>query len=87
MSKYSQIKKVGEMAMIFDGLRSHNMNPNNISTRHARGKQANFLFADGHAAPVLGSDLPKNGTALANSDLRGPEYLSATPFPKWRLDQ
>jgi prepilin-type N-terminal cleavage/methylation domain-containing protein/prepilin-type processing-associated H-X9-DG protein len=86
MSKFTQIKKSGEMAMIFDGLRSHNFNPNFVSARHARGKQANFLFADGHAAPVEKTDLP-NGTAMANSDLRAPEFLSKTPFPKWRLDQ
>jgi prepilin-type processing-associated H-X9-DG protein/prepilin-type N-terminal cleavage/methylation domain-containing protein len=85
-SKYAQIKKSGEMAMIFDGFRSHNFNTNNISARHARGKQANFLFADGHAAPVQKGDLP-NGTTITNSDLRGPEFLGNTPFPKWRLDQ
>jgi prepilin-type N-terminal cleavage/methylation domain-containing protein/prepilin-type processing-associated H-X9-DG protein len=86
MSKYTQIRKAGEMAMIYDGFRSHNFNPNNVSARHARGKQANFLFADGHAAPVLKSDLP-NGMTITDSDLRGPQYLINTPFPKWRLDQ
>jgi hypothetical protein len=30
--------------------------------------------------------IPK-GTALGNSDLRGPEFLINTPFPTWRLDQ
>jgi len=86
MSKFTQIKKSAEMAMIFDGFRSHNFNTNHISARHARGKQANFLFADGHAAAVQKGDLP-NGTTITNSDLRGPEFLGKTPFPKWRLDQ
>ena len=49
-------------------------------------QQANLLLADGHAAAVQKSDLP-NGMTIADSDLRGPQYLVNTPFPKRRLDQ
>lgn len=85
-SKYSQIRKSAEMAMMFDGFRSHNFNTNNAVARHSKGKQCNFLFADGHAAGVDKGQLP-SGLTIADSDLRGPQYLGKTPFPKWRLDQ
>lgn len=86
-TKISQIRKSAEMAMIYDGLVGHdNWNTNRISARHARGKQTNFLFADGHAAPVDSKSLP-NGNNFASSDLRSPQRLARCPFPKWRLDQ
>ena len=53
LTKFSQIKKAGEMAMIFDGVQAHDMNANRIATRHARGKQVNILFADGHVESFL----------------------------------
>jgi prepilin-type processing-associated H-X9-DG protein len=82
------------MAMIFDGFECHNYNTNNISLRHSRGKICNFLFADGHAAPVHATvradgttrGLP-NGTTINDSDLRSAATLVDCPFPKWRLDQ
>jgi prepilin-type processing-associated H-X9-DG protein/prepilin-type N-terminal cleavage/methylation domain-containing protein len=98
LSRFSQIKKAGEMAMIFDGFWGHDFDTNRISARHSKGKYTNFLFADGHAAPVLSSSLPNSsgspdsGNTGAGSDLGGaygnprPE-LGQHPFPKWRLDQ
>jgi prepilin-type N-terminal cleavage/methylation domain-containing protein/prepilin-type processing-associated H-X9-DG protein len=94
LCKLSKIRKSAEVAMIFDGFECHNYNTNNISLRHSRGKVCNFLFADGHAAPVHATvqadgttrGLP-NGTTKANSDLRSAETLANCPFPKWRLDQ
>jgi prepilin-type N-terminal cleavage/methylation domain-containing protein/prepilin-type processing-associated H-X9-DG protein len=84
--RYSQIKKASDVAMIYDGLSYHDYNTNRISTRHAKGKQANFLFADGHAAPVPAGDLP-NGTTKGNSDLASLQKLAQHPSPKWRVDQ
>jgi prepilin-type processing-associated H-X9-DG protein len=88
LMKYSQIKKSSEVAMLFDGLRSHNYDPNYINARHAKGKQTNFLFADGHAAPVDTKSLPiGGGSTKATSVFRDPEQLAPFPYPKWRLDQ
>ena len=89
LTKFSQIKKAGEMAMIFDGVQAHDMNANRIATRHARGKQVNILFADGHAQPVSDKELPIS-TASTNgntSELGSAAKLARVPFPKWRLDQ
>jgi prepilin-type processing-associated H-X9-DG protein/prepilin-type N-terminal cleavage/methylation domain-containing protein len=84
--KASNIKKASEMAMIYDGLWGHDYNTARISARHGRGKQTNFLFADGHAQSVDTASLP-NGTTAANSDLASADKLGKSPFPKWRLDQ
>ncbi len=88
MSRITQIKKSSDMAMIFDGLRSHNYNTYNISVRHSSNRYANFLFADGHAASVESSALP-NGRTITDSDLRSAEALADANkrWPLWRLDQ
>jgi prepilin-type N-terminal cleavage/methylation domain-containing protein/prepilin-type processing-associated H-X9-DG protein len=93
LSKMSQIKKSGEVAMIFDGVQNFGgpgagiiMNTSRISLRHAKRRQTNVLFADGHAVGVDAGDLP-NGTGSANSELRSAATLSRVPYPKWRLDQ
>jgi prepilin-type processing-associated H-X9-DG protein/prepilin-type N-terminal cleavage/methylation domain-containing protein len=97
LSKISQIRKSGEMAMIFDGVQNFGgpgagiiMNTSRISLRHAKRTQVNVLFADGHAAGVeggrTGNGLPL-GTGSANSELRSAETLARVPYPKWRLDQ
>ena len=57
MSRMTQIKKSSDMAMLFDGLRSHNYNTYNISPRHGGKRYANFMFADGHADHVNVPDL------------------------------
>lgn len=94
MIKVSKIKKSGEMAMIYDGIQMHDFNTNKISARHGKRKsQTNFLFADGHAATVDSKSLPNGGANTGwdgnegTSDLRAPEFLVNSPFPKWRLDQ
>lgn len=86
LSKTTQIRKSSTMAMIYDGLMLHDLKTNRISTRHAKKTVCNVLFADGHAEAVQAGDLP-NGNTLADSELRGPEWLSRVPFPRWRIDQ
>ena len=87
--KFSNIRKSGEIAMIFDGYWTHNWNTNMISARHNKKRQTNFLFADGHAATVDSKSLPNGGAGNdeSTSDLRSPALLAKYPFPKWRLDQ
>jgi prepilin-type processing-associated H-X9-DG protein/prepilin-type N-terminal cleavage/methylation domain-containing protein len=86
MSRITQIKKSSEMAMLFDGLRSHNYNTYNISLRHNGKRYANFMFADGHAEQIHGDQLP-TGSTITDSDLRSAATLQPYPFPLWRLDQ
>jgi prepilin-type processing-associated H-X9-DG protein len=76
------------MAMLFDGLRSHNTNTYTISVRHGGRKYAYFLFADWHAEGVEKSALP-NGFDINNSDLRSAQALeqAGKKWPLWRLDQ
>jgi prepilin-type N-terminal cleavage/methylation domain-containing protein/prepilin-type processing-associated H-X9-DG protein len=83
----SQLKHSSELVMVYDGLASHDYDTNTISARHAKGKQCNILFADGHAAPVPVGDLPEKGTTRKNSDLASLKKLSKHPTPKWRVDQ
>jgi prepilin-type N-terminal cleavage/methylation domain-containing protein/prepilin-type processing-associated H-X9-DG protein len=89
-TKMSQLKKTGELAMVYDGIWGHDYNTNRISARHSRGKRTNVLFADGHAATVEVGSLP-NGSD-ESGDLGGAlgspsPNLAKNPFPKWRLDQ
>ena len=88
-SRFTQIRKSQEMAMIFDGFRAHNLNGWNISPRHGRkrGQEVvNVLFADGHALSVRHADMPQG--PAANCELRDKQYLvDKYAFPKWRLDQ
>lgn len=86
LTKYSQIKRSAEMAMIYDGVQCHDLLPNRISLRHARQTQTNILFADGHAQGVHKDDLPV-GTTTGNSELRSAAALINKPFPRWRMDQ
>jgi prepilin-type processing-associated H-X9-DG protein len=85
-TKLSSLRRSSELVLLFDGYRVHDYNTNNISARHNRQKMTNILFADGHATSVDSKSLP-NGITEANSDLRSPETLVTSPFPKWRLDQ
>jgi prepilin-type N-terminal cleavage/methylation domain-containing protein/prepilin-type processing-associated H-X9-DG protein len=88
-SKFTQIRKSGEMAMVFDGYRAHNLNGWNISPRHGRKKgsyMTNVLFADGHSVSVPFDQMPEGPTAT--SQLRDRQYLvDKFASPKWRLDQ
>jgi prepilin-type processing-associated H-X9-DG protein/prepilin-type N-terminal cleavage/methylation domain-containing protein len=88
MTRMTQIKRSSEMAMLFDGLRAHNYNTNNISVRHGNKKYANFAFADGHAESISIDALPE-GTTAANSELRSADELRLNnrTHPLWRLDQ
>jgi len=86
MIKASRIRNSGEMALIYDGFQIHDYNTNNISARHNRKRQTNFLFADGHAVTVDTKSLP-DGTTQNDSDLRDKQYLADHAFPKWRFDQ
>ena len=87
LTRTTQIRKSSDMAMLFDGLRSHNYNTYNISVRHNGRKYANFLFADWHADGVEKSALPNGGDT--NSDLRSAAALdqAGKKWPLWRLDQ
>ena len=86
--RQTQIKKSSEVAMLFDGLRAHSYNTNNISLRHGNKNYANFMFADGHAEQIGADSLPE-GRLRADSDLRSADALAAKnkTFPLWRLDQ
>jgi prepilin-type processing-associated H-X9-DG protein/prepilin-type N-terminal cleavage/methylation domain-containing protein len=88
MSRMTQIKKSSDMAMLFDGLRSHNYNTHNISVRHGGKRYANISFADGHAEQV-GIDALPDGMTAANSELRSADALAQArrTHPLWRLDQ
>jgi prepilin-type processing-associated H-X9-DG protein/prepilin-type N-terminal cleavage/methylation domain-containing protein len=90
-SKMTQIRKSSEMAMLFDGLRSHNYNTYNISVRHNGRRYANFLFADWHAENIEASALPSGFGLTGNdlSDLRSADALAQKNLrhPLWRLDQ
>ena len=101
LSRASQLRKSSELAMIFDGIQGFDVvpgdggaakgfNTNRISPRHAKGKMANVLFADGHCVSVPAGALPSG--VGPSSDLAGaygsPSInLGKNPFPKWRLDQ
>jgi prepilin-type N-terminal cleavage/methylation domain-containing protein/prepilin-type processing-associated H-X9-DG protein len=87
--KLGKLRKAAELALIYDGFWNHNWNTNQISARHNRQRQTNFLFADGHAVTVDSKSLPLGGAGnnQATSDLRSPTELGRHPFPKWRLDQ
>ena len=88
-TKYTQIRKSADMAMIFDGFRAHNLNGWNISPRHGRKKGqevVNVLFFDGHSASIPYSSMPEGPTAQCQ--LKDPLLLVGKfGFPKWRLDQ
>lgn len=88
LTKQAKLKNSTELVLLFDGLRSHNLNTNFISARHNKGKQTNILFADYHAATTGVGELP-NGTTSADSDLRSADAMRAAGknSPKWRLDQ
>jgi prepilin-type N-terminal cleavage/methylation domain-containing protein/prepilin-type processing-associated H-X9-DG protein len=87
LSRVTQIRKSSDMAMIFDGLRAHNYNTNNISARHSGKRQANVLFADWHAESIDISALPEGKDAT--SQLLSADLLSNNnkSHPMWRLDQ
>jgi prepilin-type N-terminal cleavage/methylation domain-containing protein/prepilin-type processing-associated H-X9-DG protein len=82
ISRFTQIRKSAEVAMVYDGFQAHDGKQARIHARHMRGKYTNFLFADLHAESTETARLLK-----ADSDFTSAQNLSAYPIPKWRLDQ
>ena len=91
LTRLSQLKRSGELVMLFDGFRAHNLNGYNISARHGKDNQANVLFADGHVDTVRIEQLPKGKATsplvVDDSELASLQKLRRVPFPIWRLDE
>jgi prepilin-type processing-associated H-X9-DG protein/prepilin-type N-terminal cleavage/methylation domain-containing protein len=89
--KASQIKKSGDIVLIYDGLAEHDYNAYTISARHSNGRKCNMLFADSHAETIDISSLPdgmeKPPAGIPKPDLKSVAKLDEKRFPKWRLDQ
>jgi prepilin-type N-terminal cleavage/methylation domain-containing protein/prepilin-type processing-associated H-X9-DG protein len=84
--KATQIKKSGEIVLIYDGLSEHDYNAYRISARHSKGTKCNMLFADSHAESINIASLP-TGSTQAQGDLGSAAKLNKKMHPKWRLDQ
>jgi prepilin-type processing-associated H-X9-DG protein/prepilin-type N-terminal cleavage/methylation domain-containing protein len=85
LTKLSQFKKSGELALIYDGLRGLNGNVYKISPRHNAQKYTNILMADGHVTTIRWADIPKISTAQwKGTDLT---VFGQDQNPKWRMDQ
>ncbi len=69
-NKLSKIRRSTTVPLVFDGLAMHDMVPAQFQLRHGRQnglekeRLCNMVFADGHAASVPGSRLPKPGDNL-----------------------
>jgi prepilin-type processing-associated H-X9-DG protein len=91
--RQSQLKRSGEMVLLFDGFRCHNLNAFNISTRHGKNNLANALFADWHVDSLRTDQLPKGiATGLGangkgTSEIADVVRLKRVPWPIWRMDQ
>jgi prepilin-type N-terminal cleavage/methylation domain-containing protein/prepilin-type processing-associated H-X9-DG protein len=65
--KLSSAKDVTRIPLVFDGFFMHAMNPTHFQLRHGnpRAKESericNFVFGDGHAEGLRGSQIPKQG--------------------------
>jgi prepilin-type processing-associated H-X9-DG protein len=74
------------MAIILDGLRLIEGNPNKMSARHNGKKFVNILIADGHCESInAGKNLPQT-----KQDMQGPDWWVLSnkyPYPKWRMEQ
>src|SRR5688572_10858000 len=66
LTKWSQIKKSSEMAMMADGLRVIDGKAARLSSRHNGQKYVNVLLADGHAASYRAKDLPQTNGQMGN---------------------
>ncbi len=85
LTRLSQLKKSGELALVYDGLRGLNANVYKISARHNNKKYTNVMMADGHVETLLWADFPKITTAQwRGTDLT---VFGNNQHPKWRLDQ
>jgi prepilin-type processing-associated H-X9-DG protein len=94
--KITAIRNSSQIALLFDGIGSVNIqqqNANRINARHgtsARNKQTNIVFADSHVETMFTKDLP-GGVDNANQPDAKTTFslpsLANYPYPKWRLDQ
>ena len=84
-AKLTQLKRGGELVLMYDGVRQHDYKTNRISARHARKKRTNLLLADAHCESVESKSLPD----LTEAEMKGTDLnvFAKTPFPRWRLDQ
>ena len=84
-AKLTQLKRGGELVLMYDGIRQHDYKTNRISARHARKKRTNLLLADAHCESVESKSLPD----LTEAEMKGTDLnvFAKTPFPRWRLDQ
>jgi len=96
-TRYTKLKKSGELVLVFDGLRmllnsgsvSAAVDSANINARHNRVQDksgfSNMLMADGHAETIPTKSTPE----LKTSEWRQADKvkISQWPYPKWRLDQ
>jgi prepilin-type N-terminal cleavage/methylation domain-containing protein/prepilin-type processing-associated H-X9-DG protein len=84
--KINKIRKSSEMALIFDGLRWLNGDPNRISARHNKKKFVNIMMADGHCESIhADKNLPQT-----KADMQGANWQVLSnkyPYPKWRMEQ
>lgn len=58
VKKMTSIREPSRVPFITDGVFQFGGKPMYISVRHMNGKSGNFLFLDGHAAPVAESQIP-----------------------------
>jgi prepilin-type N-terminal cleavage/methylation domain-containing protein/prepilin-type processing-associated H-X9-DG protein len=84
--KITRLKKSSEMAIILDGLRLIEGNPNRISARHNKKRFVNIMMADGHVESVHAEkNLPQT-----KKEMQGPDWWVLSnkyPYPKWRMEQ
>jgi prepilin-type N-terminal cleavage/methylation domain-containing protein/prepilin-type processing-associated H-X9-DG protein len=84
-AKFGGIKRPADTALLYDGVRMHDLKTNRISARHNRKRLTNFLMADGHATSLESKSLPDLTEAqFGGTDL---SVFATTPYPRWRLDQ
>jgi prepilin-type N-terminal cleavage/methylation domain-containing protein/prepilin-type processing-associated H-X9-DG protein len=91
LTKYSQIKKSSEVAMMADGLRVIDGKFARLSVRHNGQKYLNVLLADGHAASYPGKSLPQANNQMGNAGTNPGTAPWERGFyftePRWRFDQ
>jgi prepilin-type processing-associated H-X9-DG protein len=84
--KITKLRRSSELAIILDGLRMLEGNPNKMSARHNAKKIVNIVMADGHCESVHASQLPKDKSEMRGNDAW--KTLSEKyPHPKWRMEQ
>ena len=96
LTKLSSFKNAATLTIMYDGLRwldggnaalPNQSDRNHVSFRHGGGKNANFLFADGHCETLPKSVLPNLTDAQIKNLANGVASLKPWPHPHWRSDQ